>query len=187
MSLCAPQASAIISPSRFRVRMMERKKTSPQTAIKNHKFWTTGIMVSTGQDFTPKPYSPCPPSVSQIKDVFLSVDFVISTGKPLQEQGGPDPKSHLHTQEQNQLLCLLQLLLCLCCWGITPTSPFMSRSSQTSTILSNFCGHVNVTESMKPIQSKADGLDPHRVNSERKGSKDVESTFLEVTFLWNRY
>lgn len=105
MSLCGPQTSAIISPSGFRVRIMERKTTSPQIAIKNHrvKFWTTHIMMSTGQDFIPKPYSP---SASQIKDVFLSMDFVISTGKLLQKQGGPDPKSHLHTQEQNQfLLC----------------------------------------------------------------------------------
>lgn len=115
MSLCGPQASAIISPSGFRVRMMERKKTLPQIAVKNHKFWTTGIMMSTGQDSTPKPYSPCPPSASQIKDVFLSVDFVISTGKLPQEQGGPDPKSHLHTQEQNQfpLLATIATVLVL--------------------------------------------------------------------------
>lgn len=192
---CGPQASAIISPSGFRV-MMERKKTSPQIAIKNHgvKFWTTGIMMSAGQDFTPKPYyTHCPPSASQIKEVFLSMDFLISTRKLPQEQGGPDPKTHLHTQSKNNSLCLLQMLLCLCCWGIAPISPFMPGSSQTSTISSNFCGHVNVTEStedMKPIQSKAQvqmvwihiGW-----NSEKKGSKNVESTFLEVTFLWNRY
>lgn len=38
---------------------------------------------------------------------------------------------------------------------------------------------------MKPIQPKAQMLMAwiHRVNNERKGSKDVESTFLEVTFL----
>lgn len=35
-----------------------------------------------------------------------------------------------------------------------------------------------------PVKSlSADGLDPHRVNSERKGSKNVESIFLEITFL----
>lgn len=69
MSSCGPQVSAI-SPSGFGVRMMERKKTSPQIAIKNHrvKVWTTGMM-SAGQDFTPKPHPPCPPSVSQIKKV----------------------------------------------------------------------------------------------------------------------
>lgn len=163
MSSCGPQASAIISPSGFRVRISERKKTSPQISIKNHKvkFWTTGTRISTGQDFTPKPYPPCTPSAWQIKDVFLSMDFFISTGKLPQEQGGPDPKSHLHTQSKNNSLCLLQMLLCLCCWGIAPTSPFMPGSSQTSTISSNFCGHVNVTESMedmKPIQSKAQVL-----------------------------
>lgn len=160
MSSCGPQAPAIISPSGFRVRTMERKKTSPPIATETHrvKFWTTGIMMSTGQDFTPKPY---PPSASQIQDVFLSMDFFISTGKLPQEQGGPDPKSHLHTQSENYSLCLLQMLLCLCCWGIAPTSPFIPGSSQASTIFSNFCGHVNVTESMKdlkPIQSKAQVL-----------------------------
>lgn len=61
-------------------------------------------------------------------------------------------------KSKTNFLCLLQMLLCLCCWGITSTSPFMSGSSQTSTISSNFCGHVNVTESMKPIQSKAQVL-----------------------------
>lgn len=114
---CGPQASAIISPSGFRVRMMERKKTSPQIAIKTHrvKFWTTGIMMSTGQDFMPKPYPPCPPSGPQIKEVFLSMDFFISTRKLHQEQSEPDPKSHLHTQSKNNSFCLLQMLLCLCC------------------------------------------------------------------------
>lgn len=79
------------------------RKHHPRLLLKTRvKFWTTGIMMSTGQDFTPKPYSPSPPSASQIKDVFLSMDFVISTGKLPQELGGPDLKSHLHTQEQNQ-------------------------------------------------------------------------------------
>lgn len=163
MSSCGPQASAIISPSGFRVRIMERKKTSPQIAIKNHrvKFWTSGTVMSTGQDFTPKLYPPCPPSASQIKDVLLSMDFFISTGKLPQEQSGSDPKSHLNTQSKTNSLCLLQMLLCLYCWGIAPASPFMPGSSQTSTISSNFCGHVNMTESMedmKSIQSKAQML-----------------------------
>lgn len=161
MSSCGPQVSAI-SPSGFGVRMMERKKTSPQIAIKNHrvKVWTTGMM-SAGQDFTPKPHPPCPPSVSQIKKVSFPLNgffFIISTRKLPQEQGGPHPKSHLHTQSKNNSLCLLQMLLCLCCWGIAPTSPFMPGSSQTSTTSSNFCYYVNVTEcmeDMKPIQSKA--------------------------------
>lgn len=43
-------------------------------------------MMSTGQDFIPKPYPPCPPSASQIKDVFLSMAFFISTGKLPQDQ-----------------------------------------------------------------------------------------------------
>lgn len=109
--------TAIISPSGFRVRMMERKKTSPQIATKTHrvKFWIAGIMMSTGQDFTPKPYLP---SASQIQNVFLSMDFFIATGKLLQEQGGPDAKNHLHTERENYSLCLLQMLLCLCCRGI---------------------------------------------------------------------
>lgn len=167
--------------------MMERKKTSPQTAIKNHrvKFWTTGIMMSTGQDFTPKPYSPCPPSASQIRDVFLSLDFVISTGKLPQEQGGPDLKSHLHTQEQNQFPLL----------ATNATVLVLLRNHSSISIYvwilpnfisSNFCGHCKCDRIHKthPVKSSSiDGLDPHRVNSERKGSKDVESTFLEVTFL----
>lgn len=96
MSLCGPQAPAIISPSGFRVRMMERKKTIPQIAIKNHR--NSGQLVSwcpLARILLPSPTLLALPSASQIKEVFFSMDFFISTRKLPQEQGGPDPKSHL--------------------------------------------------------------------------------------------
>lgn len=193
MSSCGPQASAIISPNGFRVRMMERKKTSPQIAIKNHrvKVWTTGIMMSTGQDFSPKPHPPCLPSASQIKEVFLSMDFFLlfpQESCPKRRVDHTPRATCAHRAKTIPFVCYKYY----CCWGIAQTSPFMPGSSQTSTISSNFCGYVNVTihggyETHPVKSSSADGLDPHKVNSERKGSKNVESTFLEVTFLWNRY
>lgn len=158
MSSCGPQASVRVSPSEFRVRKVERKKTSPQVAIKKHrvKFWTTGIMTSTGQDCTPKPYLSSPSFCTTDTGCFLPVDFLFPQENCPSSMGGPDPNSHLHAHSKNDSLCLLQMLPCLCCWGIALTSPLIPGSSQTSTIFSNFCGHVNMTESVedpKPIRS----------------------------------
>lgn len=190
MSSCGPQASASVSPGGFRVRKVERKKTSPQTAIKKHrvKFWTTGITMSTGQDFTPKPYLSSPSFCIRDTGRFLTVDFLFPQENCPNSRGGPNPNSHLHAHSENDSLCLLQMLLCLCCRGIALTSPFTPGSSQTSTIFNNFSGHVNMTESMKDLKtiwSKAQVLMAwiHRVIRERKGNEDVESTFPEVTFL----
>lgn len=163
MSSCSPQASGSISPSGFRVREVKRKQTSPQIAIKKHrvKFWTTGIMMSTGQDFTPKPYFSSLSFCITDTGCLLTVGFLFPQENCPSSRGWPDPNSHLHVHSENDSLCLLQMLLCLCCWGISLTSPFIPGSSQTSTIFNNFCGHVNITESMedlKPIWSKAQML-----------------------------
>lgn len=118
-------------------------------------------MMSTGKDFTPKPYLSSPSFCITDTGHFLTVDFLFPQENCPSSRGGPDPNTHLHAHSKNNSHCLLQMRPCLCCWGIAPTSPFIPGSSQTSTIFNYFWGHVTMTEPMEdlnPIQSKAQVL-----------------------------
>lgn len=117
-SSCGPRASASLSPSGFRVRKVERKrKHLPRLLLKKDgvKSWPTGSTMSTGQDFTPKPYLSMSSFCMTDTGHFRTVDFFLPQENCPSSRGGPDPSSHLHAPSETDSLCLLQMLLCLCC------------------------------------------------------------------------
>lgn len=160
MSSCGPQASASISPSGFRVRKVERKKPSPQTAIKNIE-WNSGPLVSgcpLARTLLPSPTSPHPSSASQIQDVFLQWFFYFHR-KTVPAAGVEQTPTATctHTQWERFPLLATDATVLVLLRNLSNISIYTWILSNFN-IFNNFCGHVNMAESMedlKPILLKA--------------------------------
>lgn len=119
-------------------------------------------MMSTGQDFTPKPYLSSPSFCTTDTGCFLTVDFFISTGKLPQKQGWTRPQqSPAPTQQERFRLLATDATVLVLLRNRSNISIYTRIFSNFNHLFNNFCGHVNMTESMedlKPIQSKAQVL-----------------------------
>lgn len=155
MSSCGPQASASISPSGFRVRKVERKKTFPQIAIKNTE-WNSGPLYH--DVHWPGFYSQALPLLTLLLHhryrTFSYSGFFISTGKLPQQQGWTRPQQPPARTQREQLPLLATAATVLVLLRNLSNISIYTWILSNFNIFNNFCGHVNMAESMddlKPI------------------------------------
>lgn len=86
--------------------------------------------------------------------IFFYSDFFLPQGNCTTSRNGPDPKSSLYTQQDHFGACACYRCYHACvAKGITIlTLSSAPGPSQTSTDVSNQCGHVNITASTKDVK-----------------------------------